>query len=104
MYVYQFIRANGGWDNWDMVELERYNATDKRDLHTRERYWIETLGAALNKIIPTRTKQEYNKEYREENKEKMKEYCEKNKVKISTQRKQRRANQFAKNLHLYIHS
>lgn len=63
--VYKFIRDKGGWDNWDMVEVEKYKATDKAELHKRERYWLETLGATLNKCIPTRTV----KEYREDNKE-----------------------------------
>ncbi len=26
--VYKIIRENGGWDAFDMVELEKYNATD----------------------------------------------------------------------------
>tara|TARA_R110000765_G_scaffold148187_3_gene250652 strand:- start:458 stop:1102 length:645 start_codon:yes stop_codon:yes gene_type:complete len=63
--VYQFIRANRGWSNWSMIQLEAYEAVDKRNLETRERYWIDLLKPSLNKIIPTRTK----KEYRIENKE-----------------------------------
>ena len=35
--IYKFIRANGNWDNWDMVEIEKVNASDKRDLHKKER-------------------------------------------------------------------
>ena len=23
IYVYEFIRENGGWDNWNMVEIEK---------------------------------------------------------------------------------
>ena len=70
-YVYQFIRAklNGGWCEWSMIEVEAYNTTTKRDLEARERHWLETLGATLNKNVPTRSHQEY----REENKEKIKE-------------------------------
>jgi hypothetical protein len=65
--LYQFIRDNGGWDNWTMVLLEKYNCDNKIELHTRERYWIEELKADLNCIIPTRTQ----KEYVEDNKEKI---------------------------------
>ena len=25
-YVYDFIRQNGGWNNWEMIEIEKYNA------------------------------------------------------------------------------
>jgi hypothetical protein len=74
-YVYQFIRENGGFQNWDMVRLEEFKYNDKKDLHTRERYWIETLQASLNKQTPTRT----DKEYYEDNKEKAHQYYEDNK-------------------------
>ena len=105
--VYQFIRDNGGFENWDMVEIVKYNATDKRELHKRERYYIDTLKATLNKIIPTRTHKEYrennkdiirknNKEYRENNKdlirEKKKQYRENNKNIIREKEKQYREN------------
>jgi transcriptional regulator of heat shock response len=64
--VYQFIRDNGGFDNWDIVLIENVvGCSDSPTLHARERYWIETLHAELNKNIPTRTRNEY----REENKE-----------------------------------
>jgi hypothetical protein len=75
-YKYQFIRENGGWENWSMYEIEKYPCNDKNEAHTRERHWIETLNATLNKNIPTRT----GKEYREDNKEviskKVKKYYE----------------------------
>jgi hypothetical protein len=92
VYIYQFIKENGNWDNWDMIEIEKYNAVDKLDAAKRERYWIETLQATLNKIIPTRTEKEYKKEYRQENKdkikEKAKEYRQENKDKIKEQHKE----------------
>jgi len=83
-YVYQFIRENGGWDNWSMIEVEKYNATDKLDAGKKERYWIETLEAKLNKQIPGQTFNEWyvknkdklkikHKKYNEENKEYFKE-------------------------------
>ena len=78
-YVYQFIRNNGGFENWDFVEIESYQAINKGDLHKREREWIEELKSDLNQNIPTRT----DKEYRESNKdvitERKKKYYEENK-------------------------
>lgn len=70
-YVYQFIRQNGGWENWDMVLLETVSYNTKYELHSRERYWIEELQAKLNKIIPTRTIEEYQQlpEYKQYKKE-----------------------------------
>ena len=111
-YVYEFIRQNEDWDNWDMIEVEKYNASDHNDALNRERYWIEELKATLNKVRPIITKdekQEYNteqnkqynvehkgkihdrkKKYYAENKEKIielkKEYYEINKEKINETR------------------
>ena len=83
LYVYNFINQNGGWENWEMIEIEKYNALDKLGALKKERYWLETLKATLNKKIPSRTNQEYKKEWKEKNKEKIQEqdkiYREKNK-------------------------
>ena len=88
-YVYQFIRANGGWENWDIVEIEKYPCNDSNEALKRERYNFELYNATLNNNIPSRTMKEWNndnkeyqKEYRENNKEKKKEYYENNKDKI----------------------
>ena len=85
-YVYQFIRQNGGWDNWCMVQIELKNCKDKREAEMRERYWIETLNAKLNCNMPITTKEEKDKQkqdWYEENKdiilEKAKEHYEENK-------------------------
>jgi hypothetical protein len=91
--VYKFIRDNGNFQNWDIIEIERYKAIDKQDLHKRERYWLELLEATLNYQIPTRTQEEWfknnndelkrkNKEYKEKNKDKAKEKYEKNKERV----------------------
>jgi hypothetical protein len=68
--VYQFIRDNDGWDNWQMIPIEVFPCNDKKELEVRERHHIELLKPKLNKIIPTRTE----KEYKEDNKEKITEY------------------------------
>ena len=72
--VYQFIRANGGWVNFDMVQIEQYNATDKHSLHARERYWIEELKPSLNCCIPSRTRNERYQDNRDTNLTQMKKY------------------------------
>ena len=58
-------------------KIELIEETDDK---TRERYWIENTDC-VNRIIPGRTKKEYNKEYRENNREKIKEWRENNKEK-----------------------
>lgn len=55
-YNYVFIRGNGGWDNWSMIEIEKVNVSDKRELEKKEREYIEKFNASLNKKIPTRTR------------------------------------------------
>ena len=84
--VYQYIRENGGINNFNFIEIEK-GEYDNKDSAIKERYWIENLNATLNIIIPTRTLQEWGKEYRENNKEVLKkyqkEYRENNKEKIN---------------------
>ena len=34
--VYQFIRDNGGWNNWDMILIEKPKVNDSYELHKQE--------------------------------------------------------------------
>ena len=90
MPVYQYIRDNGGWDQFIMIPIEPYSCYSKKELEIRERYHIDLLRPTLNKAIPTRSvkewleankehRKEIMKEWREANKEKIKEYYENNK-------------------------
>jgi len=72
--VYQIIRANGGWENWSMIEIEKYPCIDSNEAGARERYWFEELNAQLNSNIPNRSKKEHSKQYSIENKDKITEY------------------------------
>ena len=85
--VYRFIRDNGGWENWNFVLLEDYPCRTKKQLNIRERYWFEKINAILNDRYPERGKDEYQKQYYDENKEKIsgykREYRDKNKEQIS---------------------
>jgi predicted GIY-YIG superfamily endonuclease len=72
-YVYIFIRENGGWKNWDMIEIEKFKCNDVLKAKQQERFWIETLKSKLNSIMPFREMQEkieQQKMYRKNNKEK----------------------------------
>jgi hypothetical protein len=71
--VYQYIRDNGGWDNWSMIMIEEYSCNSKLEAEKRERYYIEEFKSSLNNNIPTRTIKEYNKD----NQDKIKKYYEK---------------------------
>ena len=69
-HVYQFIRANQGFDNWDIIQLEEVEYNTKHELRARERHFFELLKASLNKQVPNRTdaesKQNYAIEHRNE--------------------------------------
>jgi hypothetical protein len=72
LHVYKFIRNNGGWNNWTMIQIEIHKCNNKREAEMRERYWIETLNAELNCISPITTneeKEQQKKEWYEINKE-----------------------------------
>ena len=93
--IYQYIRENGGWDNFSMIEIEKYTCNDGNEARARERYWFETLNAKLNMFRPISTEEEkvncvklYFKEHQEEIHENRKLYreehreelCEKSKL------------------------
>ena len=80
-YIYDFIKKNEGWDNWEMIEIEKYNASDKLDSLKRERFWLEELKATLNKKTPSKTHSESKKDWRTKNIEKVKEQNKKDKEK-----------------------
>ena len=86
--VYQFIRENGGWSNWSMIQIEPYPCANKRELDTRERYWLEQLEANLNCKIPSRTIKEYQQDNREKLSTYYKQYQQDNKETILAYRKQ----------------
>ena len=72
--VYQFIRENGGWEQWRIILVEKYPCNDVYEAISRERYWVKELKATLNKREPGRT---------------IKEWCEDNKVQIAEKKGQK---------------
>ena len=86
LYVHDVIRNNGGWENWEMIEIEKYIASDHNDALKKERFWLEELKATLNKKTPSKTHSESKKDWKTKNIEKVKDQQkrddEKRKVKI----------------------
>ena len=95
-YVYEFIRNNGGWENWNMIQIEEYNCKNKREAESIEHNWIETLKTTLNTNKPYAMHKEqpqiYQKCWYEEKKDsilqKAKEHYEENKEKKLEYQKQ----------------
>jgi len=102
--LYKFIRQNKGYYNFYFEILQdEIEFNDRKEMNIIERFHIEDIGIelTLNKCIPTRQKNEYqktekhkdihkkaNKKYRENNIKKHKIYIEKNKEKIANYKKQ----------------
>jgi len=60
--LYDFMRLNGGWDNWDIAILEtRKNQTSKEKL-TLEKYYFDTFNPLLNTHKCGRTHKQYVKD------------------------------------------
>ena len=71
--VYQFIRENGGWDNWSMIMVEQISCENLNEACKIERKLLEEYKATLNMVIPYREEKESIKKYYEENVDKIKE-------------------------------
>ena len=82
LYVYQFIRDNGGWYSFSMVQIEEFKFNTRNELNARERFWIESLQATLNKLMPSRTREEHYKNNKTKIKDINSEYYKNNKTKI----------------------
>lgn len=83
--VYQNIRTNGGWENWQMIPLEKYPCESVIQARIREQYWMDTLqakmnnnNAVLNEIEKKKSRKKYmkvyNKDYKEKHKQEIKQY------------------------------
>ena len=84
MKLYQHV--NNDWSNWQIELIEEVQYKYKNHLRIREGEYIKSIGT-LNHRIEGREFKEYQKQYREDNKEKIKErdkeYYQKNKEEIN---------------------
>ena len=72
-FKYQFIRENGGWQNWEIILIKTENCENSFEAVKKEREYIEQLQATLNKARPIISKEEeilYDHNYYIKNKEK----------------------------------
>lgn len=87
--LYKTIRENGGFENWNIVEVEtiEHEDADKTTPAEKEGFWFNELNATLNNNVPGRCKKESCKMWAEKNTEYRKIYAEKyraeNKEKIA---------------------
>jgi hypothetical protein len=98
--IYQIIRANGGFENWRMIEIETRIVKDKREAERIEQDYMEQFQSDLNKQKSHsgfETLKEYHINYRQENRDEInsrqKEYYQNNKNKVAIyQQKYRQEN------------
>jgi len=50
--LYDIIRENGGWDNWTMTEIAKYNCEDATEARIREQEHYDLLNPSLNLMNP----------------------------------------------------
>ena len=91
--VYQFIRQNSGWYEWEMVKIKNFPCNIKSELEAEERRVMLNdygLDICLNKNQPSRTKKQYYEDNKDKILEKKKQYRIDNKDKIKEKKKQYR--------------
>ncbi len=94
--MYNYINNHGGWEEWKMIEIEKYPCNDGNEARAREEYWRCYFNAQLNSKKSFTTEEEakqmrvengklytdkhkdkiakYKKNYAETNREKIREY------------------------------
>lgn len=82
--LYQSIRNNGGFDNWDIKKICEVNIQSKNEIFKIENLYCKIYNSTLNKNICGRD----HKMYYEDNKDKYKEYYRTNKLKILKRQKE----------------
>ena len=88
--LYVYINSNGGWDNFDMLLIEKNSFNNNLECRKREREYYELLNSQLNIRKPYLSDdekelyyKEYTKNYNNENKDYFKEYYQNNKDKFN---------------------
>lgn len=46
--LYDAIQCNGGWDNWDMIEIEKYDCKDIKEARQKEQEHYDAIISELN--------------------------------------------------------
>ena len=57
--IYKIIRENGGWNNWNMIEIAKYNCKDSTEARIKENEHYNQLKATLNSCPPYVDKNNY---------------------------------------------
>lgn len=72
--LYRLIRANGGWTNFRMLEIEKYACNDKREAEAREDALMQELTPNMNSYRACRNKEQYYQDNKKTISENSKKY------------------------------
>jgi hypothetical protein len=50
--IYNVIRCHGGWENWDMIKISKYNCKDVNEAKSKEQEHYDILKNGLNSLPP----------------------------------------------------
>ena len=91
--IYNIIRSNGGWENWDMTEIATYNCKNHTEARIKEQEHYKLLKCSLNSKPPYINKSNLSCEISKDTKDTKKtqnnkqkffcEYCDFNCFKLS---------------------
>ena len=95
--VYEFIRANGGYDNWKFEVIEEYPCENRTELRIREQYYYDLLNPELNTNRPYVSEEE-RKEDNIKRYEERKDYQSKYKAKHYQDNKKYNAKYYIDNI------
>lgn len=73
--VYQFIRENGGWENWRMVILHDFPCNSKRELEKEETKMMRELKSELNDRYSFQTEEIKREAMDRENKQRREKFA-----------------------------
>ena len=88
MKLYQYIRDNGGWDEWCMVVIQDYPCDSRDELKECEDIIMCEIKSVLNNNRANRSIKEWCIDNRDKLAEKKKEYYQNNSDKIKEQHKE----------------
>jgi hypothetical protein len=90
--VYKHIEECGGFEKFRIILVEEYPCENKKQLERREGEHIKRINPVGNRFVAGRTQKEYNKLYREQNREgineRRREYYDENRDRINERRRE----------------
>ena len=87
--VYQYVRDNGGWNEFVMVVIQDYPCNCREELEEREDQIMCEMNSKLNTVRAKRSKKEWRIDNLDKIKEKKKEYYQNNSDKINEKKSEK---------------